>query len=62
MIAGGDTVGNVEVWDAASDRMLQAFQADEDAVFDLTFSPDGSVLATAGADGAGATLAAEDRP
>jgi WD40 repeat protein len=42
---------NVTIWDAENGRQLFALAKQADAVTGVAFSPDGQVLATAGADG-----------
>jgi WD40 repeat protein len=44
------TEQTVLVWDVASGKELARFQPHRDGVFDLDFSPDGTVLATASGD------------
>jgi WD40 repeat protein len=42
--------GEVLLWDVASGRLLEGFKGHTDQVFDVSFSPDGSRLASASAD------------
>jgi WD40 repeat protein len=48
--AAADSFGTVRVWDLITGELRYSFRAD-DVVYRLVYSPDGSVLATAGHDG-----------
>jgi len=52
LIAAGGLNGDVFVWDAASGALLRVIGAHLREVYGLAFSPDGSLLATAGGDSA----------
>lgn len=51
MLIFGRSDGRIQVVDAATFRVVHAMQAHADAIGDVQFSPDGTLMATAGLDG-----------
>ena len=52
-MAGGEDPGNVELRAAGTGALIRSWKADDTAVSDIAFSPDGSMLVTAGDSGVG---------
>ncbi len=50
LLATSDTSGEVQIWEIASGKQLQAFKADTAWTWSVAFSPDGHRLASAGDD------------
>ena len=50
LVAGGDTTGNIGLWEAGGGKLLGTFVAHTQAVRALSFSDDGQHLASVGAD------------
>lgn len=50
IIATGDSVGTVRLWDVTTGESIKTFKAHTGPVYDVVFSPDGKTLATAARD------------
>jgi predicted NACHT family NTPase len=50
LAAVGDSLGEVRVWDPASDKEIRRWKAHQGPVLSAAFSPDGTILATGGDD------------
>ena len=61
-VAGGAPArfGEIQVWDAATRRLVHAYRQGSDSVFGVSWSPDGSKLAFGGSDKAVRVIRVED--
>jgi len=50
LVAAGDATGHVWVWDLATTDLVASYTGHEGAVYDVTATPDGRLLITAGED------------